>query len=584
MEVAKPKIIKIIDNLESLNQFKDNKSISVELNSYPVVYIHTWKEKGMNKVYVGESNNIVQRTKRHYQVGKNEKNSWQSHINNKYSDLYIIGHEHFNKSLTLDIENRLIHYLSGVQEIDRVFNGRGNPQGNYYPVSEFDNIFSKIWRELRSYNKELFPTKSVIEGSAIFKTSPLHKLTKNQLQAQTLIIEKIQEALLSNAKNQLIFVEGSSGTGKTVLNSNVFYEIVSNYENICEIFPENIKQTKIKCCLLVNHDEQLIVYKQIMDKLGITDEYGQLVFKPTPFINKHTPDKLIDVVFIDEAHLLLTQGKMSYRGNNQLQDILDRAKVVVAMFDSKQILTIEEYIAEEDIEKYRNKAKKKNNYINLTEQLRMQIDEKSLNWLNKFIDEGIIEKIPKTSNKYEIKIFKTPKDLEKAIKTKAKANKTKLSRLIATYDWPYIADKSPKHGDFWEVTIGDWHKPWNRELTKKMSKKEKKQIANLSWAEQPQTINEVGSTFTIQGFDLNYAGVIIGPSVKYRDGKIIFDAKASCNRKAIQYRTMPDGSKQQFAEIFLRNQLNVLMKRGINGLYIYACDEELRNKLLQCSK
>ena len=96
---------------------------------------------------------------------------------------------------------------------------------------------------------------------------------------------------------------------------------------------------------MVNHDEQLTVYKQIMDKLGITDEYGQVVLKPTPFINSHTNKDLIDVVFVDEAHLLLTQGKMSYRGNNQLQDILDRTKVVVAMFDSKQILTIEEYIA-----------------------------------------------------------------------------------------------------------------------------------------------------------------------------------------------------------------------------------------------
>ena len=35
----------------------------------------------------------------------------------------------------------------------------------------------------------------------------------------------------------------------------------------------------------------------------------------------------------------------------------------------------------------------------------------------------------------------------------------------------------------------------------------KKKIKLLSWPEQPQTINEIGSTFTIQGFDLNYVGV-----------------------------------------------------------------------------
>lgn len=584
MEISKPKVIKVKDNITSLKKFAVDKNIDIELNGFPVVYIHVWKDKGMNRVYVGESNDILQRTKRHYDEGRLNKKKWQSHINNNDSDLYIIGHEHFNKSLTLDVENRLIHYLSSVKSIDRVFNGRGNPQRNYYPVSEFNNIFSKIWRELRNYNQELFPTKNVVEDSAIFKASPLHKLTKDQLSAQALIIEKVQEAIILNEKKQLIFVEGSAGTGKTVLNSSTFYEIICNYINLYEIFSGNMRKNKIKCYLLVNHDEQLVVYNQIMDKLGLTDEYGQLVFKPTSFINNHTCKDMIDIIFVDEAHLLLTQGKMSYRGNNQLQDILDRAKVVVAMFDSKQILTAEEYVSQEAIEEYRNKSKVKNNYINLTEQLRMKIDGKLLKWLNKFVDEGVIEKIPKIPSKYEIKIFETPKELEKAIKLKARNKKYKLSRLIATYDWPYISGKKPKHGDLWEVTIGDWHKPWNRELNKKMSMKEKKAISSLSWAEQPQTINEVGSTFTIHGFDLNYAGVIIGPSVKYRDGKIVFDPTASCNRKATQYRTMPDGSKKKFGEEFLRNELNVLMKRGVNGLYIYACDNELRKKLLQCSK
>lgn len=584
MEISKPKVIKVKDNITSLKKFAVDKNIDIELNGFPVVYIHVWKDKEMNRVYVGESNDILQRTKRHYDEGRLNKKKWQSHINNNDSDLYIIGHEHFNKSLTLDVENRLIHYLSSVKSIDRVFNGRGNPQRNYYPVSEFNSIFSKIWRELRNYNQELFPTKNVVEDSAIFKASPLHKLTKDQLSAQALIMEKVQEAIILNEKKQLIFVEGSAGTGKTVLNSSTFYEIICNYINLYEIFSGNMRKNKIKCYLLVNHDEQLTVYNQIMDKLGLTDEYGQLVFKPTSFINNHTNKDPVDVVFVDEAHLLLTQGKMSYRGNNQLQDILDRAKVVVAMFDSKQILTAEEYVSQEAIEEYRNKSKVKNNYINLTEQLRMKIDGKLLKWLNKFVDEGVIEKIPKIPSKYEIKIFETPKELEKAIKLKARNKKYKLSRLIATYDWPYISGKKPKHGDLWEVTIGDWHKPWNRELNKKMSMKEKKAISSLSWAEQPQTINEVGSTFTIHGFDLNYAGVIIGPSVKYRDGKIVFDPTESCNRKATQYRTMPDGSKKKFGEEFLRNELNVLMKRGVNGLYIYACDNELRKKLLQCSK
>lgn len=100
-----------------------------------------------------------------------------------------------------------------------------------------------------------------------------------------------------------------------------------------------------------------------------------------------------------------------------------------------------------------------------------------------------------------------------------------------------------------------------------------------SWAEQAQTIGEVGSTFTIQGFDLNYAGLIIGPSVKYRDGKIVFDREASENRNATQKRTLKDGSKEFLSDSLLKNELNVLLTRGGNGLYIYAVDDELRQAL-----
>lgn len=115
--------------------------------------------------------------------------------------------------------------------------------------------------------------------------------------------------------------------------------------------------------------------------------------------------------------------------------------------------------------------------------------------------------------------------------------------------------------------------PWNSQL--KVNKREK----SLSWPEQSQTIDEVGSTFTVQGFDLNYAGVIIGPSVKFRDGKIIFDGSESYNQKATRNRTLSDNTKAKFTEELLKNELNVLLTRGVNGLYIYAVDEALQNEL-----
>ena len=83
---------------------------------------------------------------------------------------------------------------------------------------------------------------------------------------------------------------------------------------------------------------------------------------------------------------------------------------------------------------------------------------------------------------------------------------------------------------------------------------------------------------------MSYAGVIIGPSVKYRNGKIIFEKEFSKNKKATRKRSLKDGSKKYFAETLLKNELNVLLTRGVNGLYIYAVDEELQQALLDAKK
>lgn len=58
------------------------------------------------------------------------------------------------------------------------------------------------------------------------------------------------------------------------------------------------------------------------------------------------------------------------------------------------------------------------------------------------------------------------------------------------------------------MTAGQLKLPWD-----------KINFTDRPWAERPETIQEVGSIYTIQGFDLNYAGVILGPSIKYDEKK-----------------------------------------------------------------
>lgn len=580
--VASPIIKEIKDNRDALEFFEkvtlpneDEKTQEI-IASFPTVYIHNWQDSGDFEVYVGESNDIFKRTRQHYD-NSSDITKWQSKLEEKDASLFIIGHEHFNKSLTLDIENRLMHYMMSVERVKHVHNLRDNPQTSYYPMEELDDIFRKIWIGLRRKNKDLFPSESVIKDSAIYKASPLHKLTKEQVAARELILNKVSGALKNGERNQLIFIDGEAGTGKTVLNSSTFYELYCEAEE---------QEERIDSFLLVNHDEQITVYEQIAEKLGLTEKYGKIVSKPTAFINNHSPEKPVDVVFVDEAHLLLTQGKQSYRGENQLKDIIERARVTVVMFDENQILTTEQFWESQMLEQYRDEAKRNDNHIVLDKQLRMQVDSATMDWIDSFTKEGILKELPNTFGGYSIRVFDNPEQLDMEIQKRTGESESALSRVIATYDWEYSSNHRPEDRlkKYWEVLIGKWHKPWNRELESELTRKEKRNIKGLAWAEQPQTVNEVGSTFTIQGFDLNYAGVILGPSVKYRDGKIIFDPASSHNDKAIRNRTLSDGTKKKFGETLIQHEVRVLMTRGVNGMYIYACDPELRKALLDAAK
>lgn len=208
--------------------------------------------------------------------------------------------------------------------------------------------------------------------------------------------------------------------------------------------------------------------------------------------------------------------------------------------------------------------------------MRIHANKQTIEWIRDITDKKIIKKIPRDST-YDLRMFDDAKEMYDAIREKALGDqKSGLSRILATFDWKYNSKRKPEDGDYWMVTAGDLSLPWNLQL-----KQKGRSLKKLAWAEQPQTIDEVGSTYTIQGFDLNYCGVIIGPSVKYRNGHVVFDPDASENTNAIRNRTLQDGKKRKVASQLLPNELNVLLTRGVNGLYIYAVDDELRNILLR---
>lgn len=629
------------------------------LLEYPTVYIIHRKSSTMTRrsslcsiAYVGETNSIENRTRQHRtsDVRSPHNEVWRTFCDDPQTKLYVIGHRHFNKSLTLDVENRLMSYVLAADTDASlgITNGRGNPQNDYYTHDEFETIASKAWRKLHAYDEALFPSERVIKSSAIFKASPFHKLSDEQLQAEETILDQLRIALSSSAsRKQLIVVEGAAGTGKTVLISHLFVEIaklLSNGSWDNEQADEHLltgDEAK-KMAIVVNHDEQKTVYDSIAKRLGLQKRNGDVVFESTQFINKYSvhsdkhrkihglehqkhPSEELDVVLVDEAHLLLNQANQSYVGHeNQLWDILDRAKVVIAVYDLEQVLRKQQELTIEMQDTLFSHQQPNHNAVRTTRLFEMDMDVANIvlrhqmrvdacdavvRWIDDFASGRSLGPIPVDAKErkgeddrpYEIKVFSSPVELYAAITRKASDSRYGLSRLLATYDWPYVKSRHPNddNEEYWAVSLkkegGHWvysddvarandyatlntsvnrfSIPWNYQLKEKGRSRRN---SDAAWAEKPHTINEAGSIYTIQGFDLNFAGVILGPSVRWKNGRIVFDTSRSKNRQAI------NGSEQP--EVNLRHELNVLLKRGVHGLYLFAVDQPLQRRLLECAE
>jgi hypothetical protein len=621
----KPVVFKTQETDGYLDHLADDIKISVGndadlLLNHPAIYVHVWRNKydimnGTWSIYIGETNDIIERTKEHWSAAKipeekRKDGNWQYHMLEDVDDkgyqvvptVYFFGHKLFHKSLTLDIENKLIDFCLAM-ETAHTHNGRGNAQGFYSGDDNFDDIFGMIWRILRKDNPDLFLTEASIKKSAIYKASPNHQLTEDQRRAKQLIIDRTVDAILTGKEHQLIFVEGEAGTGKTVLTSSAFYGIIEN---------ELLKSLNVSCYMLINHDEQRNVYKNMARKLGYSDDIVQV---PTTFIKKHSvldkttntflPDmsNIVDLVFVDEAHLLWNQTNQAFDlrfKEPQLDEIMKRTRVTVIMFDENQILhkgqiaTVDYMVRKRKLAESQgpNPKNGENNYIQMVNQLRMNCSKETMEWVDDFSKNLVLKDLSldskhKDSKDYEVRVFDTPAALHDAIKTKAAKDETQLSRIIASYDWKYINNKSaPEPQKYWQLDIDGWTLPWNEQLyhadiKHKLNSRQKRRYDALDWAEKDYTINEAGSTFTIQGFDLAYAGVILGPSVRYDKAtrQIWFDESLRAWDNMIGNRTLQDGTVVNVTDIISQHELRVLMTRGTRGLYIYACDDDLRDAL-----
>lgn len=520
--------------MSNITTFQFNKNGLEELSKYhrgldwPVVYII----EGDREIYVGETIHAHSRSKEHM---KNPER-------NKLKEIHIITDNTYNKSVTLDIESSLIQYMSA-EGIKILQNSNGGlKEHSYYDRESYQAKFKGIWDKLKEKGlakKELWD----IKNSDLFKYSPYKALTEDQ----NIFVEKIFNDI-KNEKAKTYIVNGQPGTGKTVL---------ATY--LVKYLKEHKDTKHLKIALVIPMGALRKTIKKVFSSIkGLSA--NMVVIANDVAIDNY------DLVIVDEAHRLKRRKNLgaafkAYDDINkklkldkeatQLDWIIKQSKHQVFFYDKNQSVTRAD-IRPEQFNKLKNVA----NY-NLTTQLRVKGGDDYIKFVENLLN---LEKNIKGVGAQDFKLFSDIGEMVAEIKEKDR--KLGLCRMVAGYAWPWVSkpDRDGSKSKYeYDINIDGYELKWNSEM--------------VDWVNSPNAINEVGCIHTIQGYDLNYVGVIIGSELKYDPirREMYIDRNEYFDRNGQAGVTDEEELKRYILNIY-----KTLLTRGIHGTYVYVVDNELR--------
>lgn len=543
------------------------------LKNWPVVYILT----STKEVYVGETLDYNKRMSQHLKTVEK----------NKLDVTHVVIHEKFNKSVCLELESILINLFTGDGKKTVLNANHGIVDADYYQRDSYREIFNEIFESLRSSYGLFSQSKPDIENSDLYKYSPFKQLNEEQENVVTSLSERIISSL-SDKKSPLqeFIIQGGAGTGKTIL-AVYLIKLIADYSSERPITTEEdalpLTQTATKRPLRIGIVIPQSSLRQTIKRVfkSVDGLSNKMVLSPfdVPKIVLNENAKY-DLLIVDEAHRLnrfSTQANGSvfkmYRDNNralygesdkegnqhnQLDWMRTCSKNLVLLLDPTQAVrpadmsskVWESVIAESITNKL---------YFQLHSQMRMKLSEidKYKALIDALFGDRPIEEsdVPDFSG-YDFRIFTNFKEMHEALTRREE--EYGLSRMVAGYAWPWISKGDKSDSAPYDFELDGVSMRWNRTVE--------------SWVHSPTAFQEVGSIHTIQGYDLNYAGVIIGADVeldesgKYRVNKNNYhDKRGKANNKVANEKTTPERLRRYVANIY-----KVLLTRGIRGTYIYA--------------
>lgn len=372
-------------------------------------------------------------------------------------------------------------------------------------------------------------------------------LIDEQLVVFERILFLLRKALVGRRK-QVVIVRGGPGTGKSVLAINLLAELLrsgvnAHYATGSKAFTETLWE---------------LVGSRSRATFRYFNSYGDADFNA------------VDALICDESHRIRATSnnrftKKALRSTKpQLNELIEASKVAIFFIDDRQIVRPNEIGSSEQI---RRSAQEYDSVIfeyDLEVQFRCAGSDGFINWINNTLG------IERTANVlwdgaegFDFRILGSPISLENAIRDRVSEGFS--GRVSAGFCWPW--SKPRPDGTLEEdVVIGDYSRPWD---AKPGNWKLAPGIPPASlWATDPNGINQIGCVYNIQGFELDYIGVIWGMDLVYDfdQGTWVGDKKASADQVVKR-------SKEKFVDL-VKNTYRVLLSRGMKGCYVYFMDKD----------
>nr|WP_157002073.1 DUF2075 domain-containing protein [Agromyces laixinhei] len=541
--------------------------------NWPVVYTLS----NAREVYIGETLNAVVRMRQHLDSPEKKKHDLQA--------MRLVIDETFNKSACLDLESFLIRLFAADGRYTVLNRNEGITDSDYFDRQSYREAFDAIFEELREQG--MFTRDRVtIENSDLFKLSPFKALN----QEQAIAVEDILEGLfqdLERGERSTIVVQGDPGTGKTIVGIFLMkllrdIQVANPHDKadgdslFSEFFAEGYPE------LLDGFKIGLVVPQQSLRKSI------EKVFKKTPALSpRHvlTPfevggnDEHYDLLIVDEAHRLSQRANQPSGQLNkkfvdinrklfgeddlsitQLEWIRSKSTHQVFLLDTAQSVRPAD-LPTSVLDALINQTRGTGRFYPLASQMRVLAGNDYLEYVRQILRAESPES--RTFDQYEFRVFDDVGTMHDVIR--ARDEQHGLARLAAGYAWPWKSKNDPAAFD---IELDGRGLRWNR--------------TQVDWINSPGSIDEVGSIHTVQGYDLNYAGVIIGPDLRFDavNGQLYVDRGSYHDKKGKENNpTLGITYTDDDLLRFITNIYGVLLTRGMRGTFVYAWDPALRDYL-----